>query len=396
MCPHGNGATRKAKWQKRVPSLAVKWGTPPTRLGRYEILERVGSGGMGEVFRARDGETGEIVAVKLLLDARNVRSSERMRREAMALAGIVHPGVVRFRDVGEEDGQLFLCMEWVEGETLRERLGRGLLHVGEAVAVGAGVAEALAAVHARGILHRDLKPENLLLERGDVARPRLIDFGVARLEGVAGLTGTGVLIGTPVYMAPEQARGQRDVGPAVDLFALGAVLYECAAGVCPFTGETAIAVLAKVLLHDPPRPSRVRRGVPPALDDVIMALLAKDPRRRPSDAAQVGLALRAIESASPGRGSGRPFLTSRELVPSTIVAVGSDPRAAAGETIAADDAPVAPAIDAVRAAAVQARARHGGRYEALADGSALLVFDREGDLEGQARLAARAALALSR
>ncbi|HEU4538535.1 MAG TPA: serine/threonine-protein kinase, partial [Polyangiaceae bacterium] len=270
---------------------------PPLVAGRFLLERPAGSGGMGTVYRALDRHSGEAVALKLLAsDAEPLRA--RALVEADALAALDHPAIVRLVAHGlADDGRPFLAMEWLEGEDLAARLARAPLTADEAVRLGARVAAALAAAHARGVLHRDLKPSNLFLPGDDVDHVKLVDFGIARLAHAGRrLTLTGAAIGTPGYMAPEQVSGDGNLGPAVDLFALGAVLFECLAGRPAFRGESPMALLAKVLLDEPPRLDALRTDLPPALADFVAGLLAKDPACRPA-AAEAASALAALRSA---------------------------------------------------------------------------------------------------
>ena len=229
------------------------------RLGdRFELVQQVGTGGMGEVFLARDPATGEVVADKVISDARGHRGA-RFAREVELLAELSHPGIVRYISHGETpEGELYLVMEWLEGEDLSQRLEREPLTVGEAVQLVTRVAQALGAVHARGIVHRDLKPGNLFLPVGRIDQVKVLDFGIALRAGGAALTRTGVMIGTPGYMAPEQACDQGEVDARADVFARGCVRYMCLTGSPAFEGDSAI--VAKILFGEAPDPHRRDRG----------------------------------------------------------------------------------------------------------------------------------------
>lgn len=211
---------------------------PGTLVGdRFEIERLAGAGGMGDVYRALDRRTGAAVALKFL---RQVGKGyvTRFEREARALAQLTHPGIVRYVAHGREPA-FFLAMEWLEGEDLARRLARGPLSVGQTLIVARGIADALSAAHARGIVHRDIKPSNVFLCGGRLEEVKLLDFGVAQLDkSTLALTGTGQLIGTLGYMAPEQAMSGRDMTPAADVFSLGCVLFECVAGRGPFAGSS--------------------------------------------------------------------------------------------------------------------------------------------------------------
>jgi serine/threonine protein kinase len=267
--------------------------------GRFEILAEAGRGGMGTVFRALDRRDRREVALKVIAS----RGTPRFEREAAILAAIDHPNVVTYVAHGATpDGLCYLVMEWVDGENLAQRLDRDGIDPRETVALGVQLARALRALHARGIVHRDLKPSNVMLLGGDVARVKLVDFGVARRAAeVSSLTRTGAMIGTAGYMSPEQARGVRgEVDGRADLFALGCVLHECLTGLQAFAGETTLATRAKVLLHDPPPLRLVQPALPAALDDLVGRLLAKRPADRP-DASETETALAAVADLPAGR-----------------------------------------------------------------------------------------------
>ena len=241
---------------------------------------------MGAVFRGRDVRSKRDVAVKIIVGVRPDEAA-RFAREAQILAGFSDPAVVGYVAHGAD----YLVMEWVEGENLRQRLDRDALAARDAVAAGRQLAGALAALHAVGIVHRDVKPANIMIAGHRIV---LVDFGIARSAATVRITRTGMHVGTAGYMAPEQARGDHDITGSADLFALGCVLYECLAGAPAFRGDTAIARRAMVLLHDPPRLRAVAPGLPAALDQLVMRMLARDPAARPA-AAEVAAALAAID-----------------------------------------------------------------------------------------------------
>ena len=231
--------------------------------GRFALEREAGAGGMATVFRARDLTSGNLVALKLLTGA-DAQGLERFSREAGLLAEMAHPGIVSYLDHGTTAaGQPYLAMEWLEGESLGARLGRGPLSIGETVAALRRIADALGHAHQRGVIHRDIKPDNLFLPNGDVANIKVLDFGIARLSAGSRLTRTGALVGTPAYMAPEIIQGVRDVDLRADIFALGCVMFECLTGQGPFQADNLAAILAKVLSGDSPSSSRTRaRGAP--------------------------------------------------------------------------------------------------------------------------------------
>jgi serine/threonine-protein kinase len=265
------------------------------RLGERFVLEtRAGVGGMGEVWRARDGASGGVVALKILSHGR-VGQRRRFAWEARLLAQLDHARIVRHlaHDV-LADGTAYLAMEWLEGCDLRHRLARGSLSVEETLLVAAHAADALAAVHDRHMVHRDVKPSNLFLVGGDVAGLKLIDFGVARLlEADWSLTRTGMILGTPGYAAPEQMEGAA-VEPTADVFALGCVLYVCLGGRAPFGGANARSIADRVILDPPLHIAELVPGLDHAVADLIMSMIAKDPDARPADGGELGRRWRAL------------------------------------------------------------------------------------------------------
>ena len=250
-------------------------------IGPWELGEELGRGAMGVVFRARHGGTGREAALKLLLGALDVDEQRRFQREVHMLAGLDHPGVVRLLDHGvDERGRPWLAMELVSGGSLESRVTRGgPLPPGEVLALGRALAGALAHAHGRDLVHRDVKPGNVLLD--PAGRPRLADFGLGRRTApdVSRLTATGTVVGTPLYMAPEQARDAR-VGPAADVYGLGATLYFALTGRPPFLGPNALAIVRQALQEPPPPlPPQARH---PVLEPLLLACLDKDPGARPA------------------------------------------------------------------------------------------------------------------
>ncbi len=286
--------------------------------GRFILEERVGAGGMGEVYRARDQETGVTVAVKLLL-GQSKRDVMRFAREARVLAALRHPGIVRHIAHGElASGEPYLVMEWLVGEDLAKALLRGRFGVKESVALCARVAEALGAAHAQQIVHRDVKPSNVFLACGRIDQARVIDFGLALSDATARLTRTGAFVGTPGYMAPEQVNGDAHLDARADVFSLGCVLYECLSGEAAFRGKHWIAIVTKILFHDPPPIRAIVPTVSEALSSLLSRMLAKDPAARPRDAAEVALALAAL-SEEGCSGTVRAHLAERERTALTEV-----------------------------------------------------------------------------
>src|SRR4051812_43935162 len=227
--------------------------------GRFELEQQIATGGMGKVFRARDQVSGEAVAVKVMSEVQEHHAA-RFAREVELLAELPHPGIVRYVSHGETPwGELFLVMEWLDGEDLKARLEREALTLGESVTLATRVAEALGAAHVHGVVHRDLKPSNLFLPGGCVAEVKVLDFGIAHRRGRTQLTQTGALIGTLGYMAPEQARRAAGSGGGIDaradVFALGCVLFRCLTGTPAFEGNDPASVLAKIVFGEAPRVS---------------------------------------------------------------------------------------------------------------------------------------------
>jgi tetratricopeptide (TPR) repeat protein len=351
---------------------------------QFELLRVAGSGGMGQVWEARDRLQDARVAVKVLTGT-SQRGRTRFLREAVVLGQMRHPGIVRYVAHGVTPAEeIYLVMEWLDGEDLANRLERGALSTEDTVTLLRGVVEALGVAHTRGVVHRDLKPSNLFLPNGSLREVKLLDFGVARVSG-ATRSHPGGMVGTPGYMAPEQARGEEDVDARADVFALGCVVFECLTGRRAFDAEHVMAVLAKILIDDVPRVSLVLPDVPSDLDDLVRRMVSKDPAERPRDAAELAALLAAID-VDPSSDIAPPqaSLTRSEqrifgvvLAPRAAEAAGSEGRA-----------PVA-------LASLQAlMERRGARLEALADGSLLTVLAGKSVASDLATQAAQCALAL--
>lgn len=251
---------------------------------RFEIERPVGAGGMGTIYRARDRRTGKPVAIKILHD---IQAEDRARfsREARILAELRHPRIVRYIAQGSlADGQPYLVLEWLEGCDLGRYLQRhGRLSVDTAVSIARGLAEALRAMHAKGVLHRDIKPSNVFLRGASPAAALLLDFGVAFQHGLFRLTRTGAVVGTPEYMAPEQVRRDAKLGPEMDIYSIGSVLFDCLAGRPPFVARGVSDLLSKLLVEPAPRLSDFAE-VPDALDAVVAKMLEKSPAQRVANA----------------------------------------------------------------------------------------------------------------
>jgi serine/threonine protein kinase, bacterial len=272
------------------------------QFGRYLLRDLIGKGGMGQVFRAYDTETDRIVALKVLPPnlAKDNAFQERFRREALAAARLNSPHVIPIHSAGEIDGRLYVDMRLIEGTDVDGLLREGPLDPARAARIVSQVAEALDAAHRVGLIHRDVKPSNVLVGANDFAY--LIDFGIARVSGQAGLTSTGMMLGTWAYMAPERfTTGQVD--HRADVYALACVLFECLTARRPFEGDGAEQQAAGHMFAEPPRPSSWVAGVPVGLDAVIATGMAKDPAHRYGTATELAraadAALRGVPIAPP-------------------------------------------------------------------------------------------------
>jgi eukaryotic-like serine/threonine-protein kinase len=309
--------------------------TSGARLGPYEIVARVGAGGMGEVYKATDTRLGRTVAIKVLPAhvAADPALRARLEREARAISSLNHPHICTLHDIGHQDGTDFLVMEYLEGDTLAQRLQHGPMHLTQALQTGVEIADALDKAHRQGIVHRDLKPGNVMLTKTGA---KLLDFGLAKLHPTVAssglsavptvtspLTGAGSIVGTYQYMAPEQIEG-READERSDIFALGAVLYEMIAGKRAFTGATQASVIASILKDTPPQLSMLQPLSPPILDGTIAACLAKLPEDRWQTAGDVGRQLKLIQSSA---GSGVVATSSAETAQVSAPAIEKRKRA---------------------------------------------------------------------
>ena len=264
--------------------------TPGTQLGPYEIVELAGAGGMAEVYKARDTRLRRTVAIKLASGSIEPHHRARFQREARAIAALNHPHICAIHDVANFEGRDVIVMEYLDGETLEQRLRRGPIPSTELYGMATAIAAALSAAHREGIIHRDLKPSNVMLTRGGL---KLLDFGIAKQREILGqgsgetleATGTafgtieGTIVGTVPYMAPEQLEGG-PVDARTDIFAFGAVLFEMATGKPAFSGKSAASLVAAILAESRPRPAQTDPAVPRALDRIISACLARNPDDR--------------------------------------------------------------------------------------------------------------------
>src|SRR6266498_1147304 len=306
------------------------------RLGPYEILGAVGAGGMGEVYKARDTRLERTVAIKVLPTHLSASPEVRQRfeREAKTISQLSHPHICALYDVGNQDGVEYLVMEYLEGETLAERLLKGPLPTNQTLRYGIEIADALDKAHRQGIVHRDLKPGNVMLTKSGV---KLLDFGLAKAvqpvssasaltslptEGPA-LTAEGTILGTFQYMVPEQLEG-RETDARTDIFAFGAVLYEMVTGQKAFSGRSRASLIGAILKDEPPPIPTVQPMTPPALDRVVRTCLAKDPEERWQSAHDIKSELTWIAQA--GSQAGAPAVVvkrrrSREWLAWTVAAV---------------------------------------------------------------------------
>jgi tetratricopeptide (TPR) repeat protein/TolB-like protein len=305
-------------------------------VGPYKIVRQLGSGGMGVVWLAEDTRLNRNVALKMVktADADTTEGRQRLMREARAAAALNHPHIATVHDVLDVDGQVVVVFEYVEGETLSSRLGRGPMSIPETVEVAWQLADALAAAHAQGIIHRDLKPSNVVL--GPESRAKVLDFGIARMvpagaDMSASAPGTigGGLVGTPGYAAPEQYLS-RNVDGRADLYALGVMIYEMITGRRPFPSNDAVALATSVLRDEAPRLSSSGLWVPPALEKLVCRLLEREPSRRPSSGDEVLVELSPLrdnESSPLARRTVRlrrriPLSTKVAAVVVLVVAIG--------------------------------------------------------------------------
>ncbi len=274
----------------------------PRRFGDYELVEEIGRGGMGVVYKARQTGLNRTVALKMILAGQLASHEEvqRFHREAQAAAHLDHPGIVPIYEVGQHDGQHFFSLGYVDGESLAARLRDGPLPPRQAAELLLHLCDAVHYAHQHNVIHRDLKPANILFSTGD-ARPRITDFGLAkRLTGDAHLTGTGQILGTPSYMSAEQASGATDrIGPASDVYSLGAILYETLTGRPPFQAATPLDTLLQVIDADPVPPRLLSRNVPRDLEAICMKCLHKDPALRYDSASQLRDELRCYLEGEP-------------------------------------------------------------------------------------------------
>jgi len=289
-------------------------------LGHFSLLEKIGEGGMGRVYKARDKRLDRFVAIKLLAEARSTDAGRRARfvQEAKAASALNHPHIITIHEIGEQDGQTFIVMELVDGKPLNELIPRKGMRLTEALRIAAQVAGALTAAHAAGIVHRDLKPANIMVDAH--GRAKVLDFGLAKLSAPAAVgadeatrslttdqpvSEEGVIVGSVPYMSPEQAEG-KPVDARSDIFSFGAVLYEMITGQRAFRGESKISTLAAIVEKAPPPASKISSTTPPEVERLIARCLRKDVNRRSQNMADVKLALEELRDESESGKLARP------------------------------------------------------------------------------------------
>jgi tetratricopeptide (TPR) repeat protein len=362
---------------------------------RFRIDAQAGEGGMGVVYRAEEIATGKTVAIKVLHSATSTDQA-RFLREAHVLSSLSYPSIVACLGHGLlRIGEPWIAMEWVEGEDLATRLKRGPLPPHDALVIVRAIAGALDVAHSQGIVHRDVKPANIILEGGDPARARLIDFGIAHVRSERTLTEIGTVLGTPAYMAPEQMRGANEAGEPADLYALGVILFECVTGFLPFDSTSFIGIMTQALFERAPRLRDINPALSPSLDELVDSLLEKEPSQRlgPAhvlvealNAADLDLVVSTLTPRSPNAG-----LTEEELRFVSVVFVAGEPLRATSNS--ADTIVDRTEGQLVRSIERLATPFHG-RVEGLRNGTVLIAFPGRGMATDQAVMAARTALAI--
>ncbi len=357
---------------------------PTLDSGRFELSGLAGEGGMSLVYRGVDRATGRQVAVKVLREG--VSIGDRFERESKLLAELDDPRVVGYVAHGTaENGQHYLVTEWLEGEPLSRRLEAGTLSVAQTVELARRVAGILGRLHERGIVHRDVKPSNLFLRGGAIERVTLIDFGIARShQSRSELTRTGIAVGTPGFMAPEQARGERDIDARADVFSLGCVVFRCLTGRSPFRGADALAVQLKIILDETPRLRAARPGVPDLLDRLVTRMLAKARSDRPPDGQAVVRELERVPLAAETAASDGDGLTEVEQRLVSVVVMRSP-----------GDGATLPGVELSRRnqGLADLAQRHDARHQNLEDGTEVVTLAGARAATDQAVQAARCALA---
>jgi serine/threonine protein kinase/Tol biopolymer transport system component len=266
-------------------------------IGQYEILEKLGEGGMGVVYKARDSRLDRFVALKFLPQHLNASEADKARfiQEAKSASALNHPNVCTIHDIQKHESQLFLVMEFVDGQTLREKTQSSIVNLKSAIDIGMQIADGLAAAHEKGIVHRDIKPENIMVRKDGIVQ--IMDFGLAKLRGTSRLTREGSTVGTAGYMSPEQVQGQ-DADHRSDIFSFGVVLYELLTGQLPFKGVHDTALAYEIVHVDAAPMASIKPDIDPNLDAIVLECLEKDPRERTQSIAQIALDLKRCRRES--------------------------------------------------------------------------------------------------